>query len=356
MKAMASIGWLLAGASIACASGSPAAKGEATNAPPSVVDDTSQGAAAANPRTAPEPAGSPDVAAGVKAFDAGSYGDARKSFEAATQKNPRDYQAFYDVAMACEKLGDKVAAEGAYKAALAIKPDFDVAAVALGTLELDEGRTDDALAVTQAAIAARPGSPTLHENLGTALAMRGDQDRALPELEQAAKLAPTEPLFQLTLAHWLNAWHVRGASFHLDRALGMARDDLGMLASIGFEYRMAGDFASCIKTFDKAVQIKDGGEVRTERGICKLGVKDDAGAIGDLQAAVSVEPSYPAGHYWLAGRLAILRRYEEAAAEYAKYLQLQPHGALAKTASERMKAAQDLAARERSSKKNTPVK
>jgi tetratricopeptide (TPR) repeat protein len=356
MKATAWFGCLLAATSIACAGANPAAKGEATNASPSVASDTPQGGAATTPQAAAEPAGSPDVMAGVKAFDAGSYGDARKSFEAATKKNPRDYQAFYDVAMACEKLGDKVAAEAAYKAALAIKPDFDVAAVALGTLELDEGRTDDALTVTQAALAARPGSAILHENLGTALAMRGEQDRALPELEQAAKLAPTDPMFQLTLAHWLNAWHVRGASFHLDRALGMARDDLAMLASIGFEYRMAGDFASCIKTFDKAVQIKDGGEVRTERGICKLGVKDDAGAIGDLQAAVAVEPSYPAAHYWLAGRLALLRRYREAAAEYARYLQLQPNGSLSTTASERMKAAQDLAAHDRSSKKDTLVK
>jgi tetratricopeptide (TPR) repeat protein len=333
---------------IACASTSP--KGEAAYAPPPVANAAARGSAGTSPRAATEPAGSPDLMAGVKAFDAGSYDDARTSFEAATKKNPRDLQAFYDLAMACEKLGDKVAAEAAYKSALAINPDFDVAAVALSTLELDEGRTDDALAVTQAALALRPGSAPLHENLGTALATRGDQERALRELDQAAKLAPTEPMFQLTLAHWLNAWHVQGASFHLDRALGVGTDDLGMLASIGFEYRMAGDFASCIKTFDRAVQIKDGGEVRTERGICKLGVKDDAGALGDLQAAVSVEPSYPAGHYWLAGRLALLKRYKEAAAEYGKYLQLQPHGSLAKAAGERMKAAQDLASHGRGSK------
>ena len=348
MRAGASLGCVLAGAMIACASTSP--KGEAANAPPPVANATARDSAAASPHTATEPAGSPDLMAGVKAFDAGSYDEARTSFEAATKKNPRDYQAFYDLAMACEKLGDKVAAEAAYKSALAIKPDFDVAAVALSTLELDEGRTDDALAVTQAALAQRPGSASLHENLGMALATRGEQDRALRELDQAAKLAPTEPMFQLTLAHWLNAWHVQGASFHLDRALGAGTDDVGVLASIGFEYRMAGDFASCIKTFDRAVQIKDGGEVRTERGICKLGMKDDAGAFGDLQAAVSVEPSYPAGHYWLAGRLALLRRYKDAAAEYGKYLQLQPHGSLAKAASERMKAAQDLAARDHASK------
>jgi tetratricopeptide (TPR) repeat protein len=291
--------------------------------------------------SAPEPAASPELLAGIKAFDAGSYADARKSFEAAVKKNSNDYQALYNLGMACEKLGDKAGAEAAYKSALAVKPELDTAAAELSALYVDLGRIDDALAVGRAGLAKHPGSAPLHENLGVALAARGDQDAATKELEQAIKITPSEPMFHLTFAHWLNVWHVRGAAPHLDAARDLVKDDYGMVASIGHEYRMAGEFDSCVKTFDHAVAIKDGGEVRTERALCHLGLKDDKGTMDDLQAAVSKEPTYAPAHYYLGGRLAMGKRFKDAAAEYAKYLQLEPSGSLSKAASERMKAAQD---------------
>jgi tetratricopeptide (TPR) repeat protein len=257
-------------------------------------------------------------------------------------------QAFYNLGMACEKLGESTCAENAYKTAISIKPDFDTAAAALSSLELDAGRVDDALAVARAGLAKHPGSAALHENLGVGLATKGvGQDAALAELEQAIKIAPTEPMYHLTLAHWLNAWHIRGATPHLDAAIDLAKGDLGLLASIGFEYRMAGEFDACIKTFDRAIGIKDGGEVRTERAICKVGKKDSAGALADLQAGVAAEPAYAPGHYWLAGRLALQKRYKEAVLEYTKYLELQPTGSLAAQASERLKLAQDMVLRDK---------
>jgi Tfp pilus assembly protein PilF len=292
----------------------------------------------------PEPAPSAELMSGIKAFDAGSYADARKSFEAASKKDPKNYEAFFDLGQACEKLGDKPAAETAYKAALAVKPDLDTAAAALSTMYVDAGRVDEALAVAKAGLAKHPGSAALHENLGVALATRGDQDPATQELEAAIKAQPNEPMYHLTFAHWLNAWKVRGAAPHLDAARDLAKDDYGMLASIGFEYRMAGEFDSCIKTFDRTIAIKDGGEVRTERALCRLGTKDEKGTFDDLQAAVAKDPSYAPAHYYLAGRLASTKRYKEAAAEYAKYLELAPSGSLAKQANERMKMAQDAAA------------
>jgi Tfp pilus assembly protein PilF len=116
-----------------------------------------------------------------------------------------------------------------------------------------------------------------------------------------------------------------------------------MVASIGHEYRMAGEFDGCLKTFDHAIAIKDGGEVRTERALCKLGMKDEKGTLDDLQAAVAKEPTYAPAHYYLAGRLAKNKKFKDAAAEYGRYLALEPNGSLAKPASERQKAALDAA-------------
>jgi tetratricopeptide (TPR) repeat protein len=323
-----------------------AACGGSSGPPPQTGGATPESAAVHPPTgaaNAAEPATTPELLAGIKAFDAGNYAEARKSFEAATKKNPNDYQAFYNLGMACEKVGDKPAAETAYKSALSVKPDLETAAAELCALYVDEGRVEDALAAGGPALAKHPGNVVLHENVGIALATRGDQENATRELEEAVRIQPSEPMFHLTLAHWLNTWHVRGAAPHLDAARDLVKEDYGMIASVGHEYRMAGEFDSCVKTFDHAVQIKDGGEVRTERALCKLGLKDDKGTLDDLQAAVAKESSYAPAHYYLGGRLALAKRFKDAAAEYAKYLELAPGGSLSKPASERLKAAQDAA-------------
>ena len=297
--------------------------------------------AAPAPPSGPEPPSSPELAAGIKAFDAGSYQEARTSFEAASKKTPNNYEVLKNLGMACEKLGDKPAAENAYKAALVAKPDLEGAAVDLSALYVDEGRYDDALAVARAGLAKHPGSGALHENMGEALAGRNDQDNATKEFAQAVQISPADAMFHLAFAHWLNVWHVRGAATHLDAARDIVKDDYGMLASIGYEYRMAGEFDSCIKTYDHAVAIKDGGEVRTGRALCKRGLKDEKGMLDDLQAAVTKEPGYAPAHYYLGNRLAATKHFKEAAAEYGKYLQLAPTGSLAGAAAEKQKAATD---------------
>jgi len=333
---------VLVAAAAACGGSTPPAETggttpPATGAPPAETASLPPG---------PEPAPSAELAAGIKAFDGGNYGEARRQFEAAVKKDSKNYEAFFDLGQACEKLGDKPAAEAAYKGALSVRPDLDTAAAALSSMYIEGNRIDDALAVGRTGLAKHPGSAALHENLGIALATRGDQDAAIQELEAALKITPTDPMFHLTLAHWLNAWHVRGATPHLDAVRDVAKD-VGLLASVGFEYRMAGEVDACIKTFDKAIAMKDGGEVRTERALCKLANKDEKGCLDDLQAAVAKEPSYPAAHYYLGGRLAVTHHYKEAAAEYAKYLELAPTGSLAKNASDRLKMAQEAAAKDK---------
>jgi tetratricopeptide (TPR) repeat protein len=333
-----------------CGGGAPPPAAGAAN-PASPPASGPSGASSATPElesSAPEPPATPEMQAGIKAFDAGNYAEARKSFEAAVKKNPKDYTSYYNLGMTCEKLGDKSSAEMAYKSALSIKPELDSAAADLSALYVDEGRIDDALAAARNGLAKHPGSAALHENMGVALAARGDQDNASKEFSQAVQIAPNDAMFHLTFAHWLNAWKVRGAAPHLDAARGLVKgDDLGMLASIGHEYRMAGEFDGCVKTFDRAVSIKDGGEVRTERALCKLGLKDEKGTLDDLQAAVAKDPNYAPGHYYLGGRLAKAKKFKEAASEYAKVVELEPNGSLAKAASEKMKLAQDEMAKEK---------
>jgi tetratricopeptide (TPR) repeat protein len=278
------------------------------------------------------------VAAGVKAFDAGRFADARAAFEAASKKNPNDFGALYNLGMTCEKLGDSAAAETAYKAALAVRPNLEAASAELCAMYLDAGRVDEAVAVSRAALAQHPKGAAVHENAGVALAAHGDVDEGLSELERALAIAPREASFELTLAHWLTLAHRPGAAGHLQSALRLAGGDYGMLLAVGLEQRLAGDLGACVKTFGDAIAARDGGEARTERALCRLGQKDESGALEDLKAAVKVEPEYPQAHYYLGGRLATGGHFKEAEAEYSAYLKLAPSGSLAKAATERLKA------------------
>jgi tetratricopeptide (TPR) repeat protein len=333
----------LQGGLVACGGASQPAEtpGAATASLENPPPPATGGATTAASSTSPEPAPTAELNAGIKAFDAGNFEEAKNQFQAAAKKNPRDYQALFNLGQTCEKLGDKACAESSYKGALAAKPELDSAAALLSALYVDGGRIDDALAVAKQGLAKHPGSGPLHEALGVGLAAQKQQDLATKEFLQAIQISPNDPMFHYTFAHWLNIWHDgKDAGFQLDAAVPLVKDDYALLASIGFEYRMAGQFDTCVKIFDRAIHTKDGGEVRTERGLCKMGLKDEKGALEDLQAAVSTEPNYPTGHYYLAGRLAAMKRFKEAAAEYNKYLQLDPDGSLAGKAKERLELVQ----------------
>jgi Flp pilus assembly protein TadD len=297
--------------------------------------------------SAPEPDHAPEFVSGIKAFDLGDYVGARTAFEAAVKSNPKDIMALWDLGQACEKLGDNAAAAAAYRAEIANKPDADQAIAEIANLDVVDGRVDDALEVAKEGLAKRPGSAVLHAAIGNALATRGDQDEAMKRFEHAIELDTHNAMLHYTFAVWLNKWHTRGAAAHLDAAAALVQNDYPMTVSIGHEYRLAGEFPSCVKTFDAAISTKARGEALTERALCKLGLKDESGALADLQSAVSVEPTYPQAHFFLAGRLAIAKRFKDAASEYQTYLQLAPNGSLAEQASERLKMAEDAAAHEK---------
>jgi len=61
--------------------------------------------------------------------------------------------------------------------------------------------------------------------------------------------------------------------------------DVGVLAAVGHEALLLRAVGLCVAAFDKAIAGKDLAELRTERGLCKLGSKDPDGAMADFAAA-----------------------------------------------------------------------
>ncbi len=282
---------------------------------------------------APPASDSPDVARGVHASESGDWATAQTAFEAAVKANPNDAVAQYNLGLAYEHAKRPADAETAYKAALAARGDFADAAVALSSLLLngDPPRLDAAATVVQAALAKHPENGGLHFNLGVILATKGDQPGATKEFDGAVKSSPDDANVHFTYGHWLGVWgNTDGAVAQLNGALGST--DVGVLAAVGHEALLLRAVGLCVAAFDKAIAGKDLAELRTERGLCKMGSKDPDGAMADFTAAVKDDAQFPLAHYWLGISLASHGKLKEAIAELDAYLKLAPDGAKAKDA------------------------
>ncbi len=283
------------------------------------------------PRDAPPPSSlSEDVVKGTKALEGGDAAGAKAFAMAALKTNAKDGDALALLGMAQEALGDKSAAEKAYKDALRAKPDHEVAAVNLGALLLDAQRWDDAEKVCRAGLdkANKHGdNALLHLNLAVALSGKKDQAGSAKEFDEAVRLSPKQAMPLVTYADRLAEWgRADDATVKLKAARDLAGGDVPLLATIGHAFLLLRGVGECIKTFDTAIGLKDAAELRTERGLCKLASKDRAGATADFQAAVGKEPSYALGHYWLGAMKLQSGAPKEAKPELEAYLKLAPNG------------------------------
>lgn len=117
-------------------------------------------------------------------------------------------------ARACEmalERGDLPDAESRLEKALSAAPAHPELLRLCGLSELFNGRTENAIALLQKSMAARPDDALVVANLGTALAQRGDLDAAERAFRRATEL---DPMF-------VDAW------FNLGRALDLGHDASG---------------------------------------------------------------------------------------------------------------------------------
>ena len=292
--------------------------------------------ATAEATSEPTPPPSGDVGRGVEALKAGDFATAKSAFEAAIAKNARDADAHHYLAVTLEKTNDKAGAEKEYKAALAIRPDLAEAAANLGALYVDGQKWDEAVALLEPEAKKRGDSAPVWFNLALAYAGKGDKADATRAFDAALKITPSDPMLLYTYGHTLAAWHEGDAAIAKLRAAAGAAGAAGgqgdLLGSIGHELLLLRAVPDCISAFDKAIATKDAAQFRTERALCKLANKDEAGATSDLEAAVKDDPQYPLAHYWLATRRMAAKQWADAAKELEAYLKIEPNGPKAKTA------------------------
>jgi tetratricopeptide (TPR) repeat protein len=127
---------------------------------------------------------------------------------------PRNASAHRLLAAVLEEMGRSDDALARLQQAVALTPRDAQAHADLGTMLLQRGRSGDAIRHFREALALRADLGTAHLGLGTALAAVGEQRGARESLEKAIELEPTN-------AH---------GYFHLGRAKRFTRDDRHFIA------------------------------------------------------------------------------------------------------------------------------
>ena len=98
------------------------------------------------------------------------------------------------------RQGDALAAERAFRVAIARQPQFVPARVNLADALRAQGREAECEAELRAALALAPDSGDVHHALGMALARQRRYDDAIVALDRAAQLRPQDPQFAYVLA------------------------------------------------------------------------------------------------------------------------------------------------------------
>ena len=146
--------------------------------------------------------------------------EAEQALRQALHLAPDKVQTHYYLALLLVKEGEALGDDGQAHAqalfreaaelarqALAIKPDYGYAQMALGLALKHLGRISEAISALRQAVHSNPEFAELHLQLGEALADQGQEPEARPSLEQALWLAPPD-------APWRQQVQARLAKMH----------------------------------------------------------------------------------------------------------------------------------------------
>jgi tetratricopeptide (TPR) repeat protein len=130
---------------------------------------------------------------GVALFNSGRYAAAADEFNQATQADPLNADAFYNLGSAQHRLGNVEAAESNYAHALALDPNHSKAHHAHVVLMLEQSRTDDALASAEQWLSDAPANPDALIEMAWLERQTGRSERAHELLQQTLAVSPSHP-------------------------------------------------------------------------------------------------------------------------------------------------------------------
>lgn len=253
-----------------------------------------------------------DMSLATSALQSGDASLATSLFDKVIDKRPRDVDALNGLGAALAMSGDTERARHTFEKAAALAPESIAPVIGLARLDLHERHLDDAIARYDRVLAHDPGNALASAGLGTAFALKGDEQRAQTIFGQALQLHPGDRMLtvDLGLAMVLGGELRKGANLLLTvagepSAPAQARHDLalayGLLGNDGAaDQILMRDLPRASTddnlTYYKVVRTRLGDEPKANVPIAMEPVQRKIGVRAiPLSAASPIEPPHGAG-------------------------------------------------------------
>ena len=226
--------------------------------------------------------------------------------------------------------GDHGTAVKALEAALTHRPNFPEALVDLSIALFNTGNFKEALARLDAAVALHPENAAFHHMRGKCHFMLNEFEKAVSDLQTAARLTPQDYDVGYTLALAYLKLRKKPAALEIfNRMIVQLGDRAQLRIVIGRAYRQTGFLDEAIDEFKKAVAI----DPKFPRAHYYLGLayllKDGAARISDAEAEFKLEvaanPDEFFANYYLGVVSTIQRKWDTAIELLSRATRLQPN-------------------------------
>jgi tetratricopeptide (TPR) repeat protein len=294
-------------------------------------------------------------AAGLQALDQKKYAEAEQIFAKAAAADPKDFSAFFNLALAetAQQKNDHAAAH--FQQVLVLKPGLYAAELNLGILRLGEHKTAEALELLRDAAKQKPDQARPQRYLGDALLASGDLDgagtayraalavdpkmaaaelglgqsllrqkkldEALPHYRQAATLNPGLHSYLLEIGAAFSAANQPDKAIEL---LSAFPKDPGAVEELGRLYLKAGRSADAVSAFESAVLLSPTPSNYLALATAYLKNKQPDAAEPILQKALAANPNDFEIHMALGRIRRDKYQYPAAATEFLAATSLQP--------------------------------
>jgi tetratricopeptide (TPR) repeat protein len=321
---LAALGLLIA---TACASNPPPAAEE----PPPPLDDSGSDGGGQVAK-----ASSSAVQDGINAIHSQDFEKAKQILSEAHGANPSDPQAAFYLGVALENTDDLDGAVTSYKKALENDPKLMEASINLSAILLEREDYAGALEVVDAALGSGGKHALLLTNRAIALAGSGKSDEALEAYKTAVEASPDDLQLRFGYAQLLAQAGQSGAAVSQLKEVVKSSDPAVVGAAANVLGRL-GAFAECIAGLDRALKEKEDADLHVRRGVCRHGMKDNAGAQKDYEAAIGVDANFAPAHYYLGRHLKAAGKKKQAKDHLTKAVELGKGSPIEKAAADALK-------------------
>jgi tetratricopeptide (TPR) repeat protein len=257
------------------------------------------------------------------------YNDLETLWRATLARNPDSFMAHNNLGTVFLQQGKWDEAMACFQEALEIQPDSPNAHFNVAQLLLHQGRLDEAAAHLRRILEVQPRDAKTHSDLSQVLLRQGRVDEAVAHARQAVECEPDFAEGHNTFG-WvlLQTGRPADAIIHYQNALKLQPDFADAHHNLGDCFIQTGRADEATKHYRKVLELQpDNAEVHNNLGwiLLQTGRVDDA--IAHFKTVLKIQPGFVTAHGNLAKAFLRKRQARQAVAQYQSFLKLQPDAA-----------------------------